>query len=157
MERREIRVSGYLYSAKLWSSYHHYHIINVVNKDSGIDANMQSYFTCFYDLNINKDIQWVMWTPWSSLSLVKPSPLLLTWFLEIITESLFDFPPCPKALRLPTEFLSALQEVAKTSVQCTLRIPFMTLILGHCQAKLEVRARCLPLPGTRYESSKIGF
>ena len=89
-----------------------------------------------HDLNINKDIQWVMWTPWSSLSLVKPSPLLLTCFLRNNHwKPLWFSPPAPKIWDLILNFVSIYEKLQDTPIH-TLRIPLVTLILGHFQAKL---------------------
>ena len=115
-----------------------------------------------HDLNINKDIQWVMWTPWSSLSLVKPSPLLLTCFLRNNHwKPLWFSPPTPQTWDLILNFVSIYEKLQDTPIH-TLRSSFMTLTLGHCLAKLGSKQPGVfpfqaPGVNNRYESSRIGF
>ena len=117
----------------------------------------------FHDLNTNKGIQWVMCRmPWSSLSLIKPSPLLLTCFLRNNHwKPLWFSPPTPQTWDLILNFVSIYEKVQDTPIH-TLRSSFMTLTLGHCLAKLGSKQPGVfpfqaPGVNNRYESSRIGF
>ena len=117
----------------------------------------------FHDLNTNKGIQWVMCRmPWSSLSLIKPSPLLLTCFLRNNHwKPLWFSPPAPKIWDLILNFVSIYEKLQDIPNR-TLRSPFMILILGHCQVKLGSKQPGVfpfqaPGVNNRYESSRIGF
>ena len=117
----------------------------------------------FHDLNTNKGIQWVMCRmPWSSLSLIKPSPLLLTCFLRNNHwKPLWFSPPAPKTWDLILNFVSIYEKLQDTPIH-TLRSSFMTLTLGHCLAKLGSKQPGVfpfqaPGVNNRYESSRIGF
>ena len=117
----------------------------------------------FHDLNTNKGIQWVMCRmPWSSLSLIKPSPLLLTCFLRNNHwKPLWFSPPTPQTWDLILNFVSIYEKLQDTPIH-TLRSSFMTLTLGHCLAKLGSKQPGVspfhaPGVNNRYESSRIGF
>ena len=116
-----------------------------------------------HDLNTNKGIQWVMCRmTWSSLHLVKPSPLLLTCFLRNNHwKPLWFSPPTPQTWDLILNFVSIYEKLQDTPIH-TLRSSFMTLTLGHCLAKLGSKQPGVfpfqaPGVNNRYESSRIGF
>ena len=135
------------------------------NKCSPIKTewNRCQHAILFHDLNTNKGIQWVMCRmPWSSLSLIKPSPLLLTCFLRNNHwKPLWFSPPTPQTWDLILNFVSIYEKLQDTPIH-TLRSSFMTLTLGHCLAKLGSKQPGVfpfqaPGVNNRYESSRIGF